>query len=139
MKILLILLNILFNNMDIDRTQYGVWCELVNQDAFYPDIATKISWTETHCGNTGVGYTKNNLFGFRDSTGGLGYQYFKSRKECISYFKRWENKYYPKFIEKTGKTDYWELFVWKGWKTGKPYSAKEWKYIAYAKKIQLNF
>ncbi len=151
---ILIALNLSFNNnkdfdeksQSIERTQYGVWSEAVKQECLYPDIVTRIATTETQCGTTGVGKTRNNIFGFRTKS---GYMYFKSITASVSYFKQWEDKNYPKHLERSHKSynganstsncDYYCFIESMGWKTGKPYSAAEKKYTAYLKRIKLNF
>jgi hypothetical protein len=135
---MLIALTLSFNNKEVDRTQYGIWSECVKQEVLYPDIAVRISTTETQNGTTGVGKSRNNIFGFRNKS---GYIYFKDITACISYYKKWQDRRYPKHLEvahKSSNCDYYCFIESVGWKTGKPYSAAERKYTNYLKRIKLN-
>jgi hypothetical protein len=135
----LIALTLSFNNKDVERTQYGVWSECVKQEVLYPDICTRIATTETQCGTTGVGKSRNNIFGFRNKS---GYIYFKDITACISYYKAHQDRKYPKHLEAShsgSNCSYYCFIESIGWKTGKPYSAAEKKYTAYLKRIKLNF
>lgn len=124
-----------FNN----PTRTEVYDELIKQEVLFPDIVLRQAITETNCGKTGVGKTKNNLFGFRNKS---GYIYFKSFKASISYYKQWQDRKYLlhlKLSHKASNCDYYHFLEAIGFKTGKPYNAKEKGYTNYLKKIKLNF
>jgi hypothetical protein len=57
----------------------------------HSDIVFKQAIIETNCGKTGVGKTKNNLFGFR---GKNGYIYYKTWKDSVKAYKKWQDKHY---------------------------------------------
>lgn len=143
LKILLMIINLQlgYYQQDIERTQYGVWQECVIQSCFFPEITTQIATCETQCGTTGVGKTKNNIFGFRKTK---EYMSFTSLRSCIQYYKSWEDKYYPEHLfsyhqPKGTLCDYYCFIESKGWKMGKPFSPAERKYTNYLRRINLSF
>lgn len=133
---LIISINLSYYNQDIERSQYGVWCECVQQEILFCETIVQQSTTETQNGNTGVGKSHNNLFGFRSSE---NYMYFKTLRSSISYYKSWQNKYYPSYIQNHPNSSYYSFLEYIGWKTGKSNNPKERKYTNYLQRIKLNF
>lgn len=109
--------------------------EIVKQEILFPSIVYAQAGAETSWGTTGVGKTRNNLFGFRvteyinfnDST--------DTWKASIRYYKDWQQKYFTKHLKEHPKCDYYHFLKSIGYKTGKPYHIKEDSYIAYLKRI----
>ncbi len=64
---------------------------LIKHEVASPTIVLAQAILETNCGKTGVGLSKNNLFGFRTSK---GYIHFENYEAAIIYYKKWQDKYY---------------------------------------------
>ena len=69
----------------------SVYFEIRNAGIKHSDIVFKQAVIETNCGKTGVGKTKNNLFGFR---GKDGYIRYNTWKDSVKAYKKWQDKYY---------------------------------------------
>lgn len=76
--------------------------EILNQKIKFPDIVLKQACLET-AHFTSVSFKKrNNLFGFHN---GKDYLKFDTWKECVKYYKKWQDKLYKSgdyyvFLEK---------------------------------------
>lgn len=82
---------VMFNVSD-SLTPENVYDYCVKQDIKHPEIVTAQAIWETgwfKCKDCSL--DNNNLFGF--TTGGP-YLEFKSWKDCIEYYKRWQDKFY---------------------------------------------
>ena len=133
LKPLIILIITITNSYSQKLTKAEIFDYLYKKDCLFIDVTLQIIYTET--GH--LKYVKNNnLFGFRVTK---DYMKFKSYYHCLDYYISWQNKKYPKFIETTGKTDYYEFICWVGWKDGKRCSEKGRKYVSYIKRVSLNF
>lgn len=147
MKTILLILILTFSISSFSQapTHQEVYDEIVLQGILFPEIVIKQAITETACGTTGVGKTKNNLFGFRatsvyinfnDSTGTWrNYvkswrNYVGSWKASVAYYKQWQDRNYTRYKEKTGKTDYYSFIIWIG------YAANGYTYTTFLKKIK---
>lgn len=64
----------------------------------------------------------NNLFGFYIK--GNKCKKFESEKECIKYYKDWQQKRYPKWRKKNPKADYYHFLKSVGYATGDKYTAE---------------
>lgn len=127
-------------------THQEVYDEIVLQGILFPEIVIRQAITETACGTTGVGKTRNNLFGFRktksyinfnDSTGNWRNDIKSTYKDSVgtwkasvAYYKQWQDRNYTRYKEKTGKTDYYSFIIWIG------YAANGYTYTAFLKKIK---
>lgn len=72
-------------------TRKECYKEIIEQDIKHPTIVLAQAILETNVGTTGVGKTHYNLFGFKTKN---GYIRFNSYKESITYYKKWQDKYY---------------------------------------------
>ena len=62
----------------------------------------------------------HNLFGFY--IGNNKCKKFSSDEECITYYKKWQEKRYPKWLSKHPKGTYYEFLKHAGYATGDKYS-----------------
>lgn len=136
MKLNLVILVILYSLVGYSYpTKDEIYDEIIKQDILYPDIVLKQAKLETNYGKSGVGKYKNNLFGFRKTN---KYLNFKSWKESINYYKKWQERKIKQYIcEKSTLLDYYDFLWWVGWKDGKSYSESGKKYICYLKKVKI--
>lgn len=127
-------------------THQEVYDELVFQGVLFPEIVIKQAITETACGTTGVGKTRNNLFGFRKTKSYINFNDSNGKwrndikttykdsvgtwKASVAYYKQWQDRNYARYKEKTGKTDYYSFIIWIG------YAANGYTYTAFLKRIK---
>lgn len=116
-------------------THKEIYNELIKQEVLYPKIVLQVAYLETHCGQGGVGKSKNNLFGFR----GKEYFYFNTWQESITYYKNWQNKKLNKYYTYKNNTniDYYDFIWFIGWKDGKRYGEKGKNYIDKLKTVKI--
>lgn len=84
-------------------TPNEVYNYCIEQDIQHPEIVTAQAIWETgwfKC--TDCSLNKNNLFGF--TTGGP-YLEFSDWKDCVEYYKRWQDKFYD------GQRDYYDFLA----------------------------
>jgi hypothetical protein len=120
-------------------TKSQIYDEIVKQDVLFPEICWQQAGAETSWGTTGVGKSRNNLFGFRNKS---GYLYFDSYISSVSYYKDWQDRKYPKHLEvahKSSNCDYYCFLRSIGFKTGKSNNIKEKSYTDYLRRIKINF
>lgn len=101
MKILLLIMIMWNNSNELNPKNVYEYC--VEQDIKYPEIVTAQAIWETgwmKCKDCSL--DKNNIFGFFYKG---DYIQFKDWKDCIEYYKRWQDKFYD------GKRDYYEFLT----------------------------
>lgn len=145
MKVLIsikVAIAVILSSLSTEKSRESIWQEINNHNILFPDIVMQKAIQETECGTTGVGASRDNIFGFRVKE----YINFKdsigSWKACIRYYKNWQDKKYPIHLEKyhkTSKCDYYCFIESIGWKSGKPYSEGEKRYTQVLRKIKINF
>lgn len=119
-------------------TQQQIYDELVLQEVIYPKIVLQQAIIETNCGKTGVGKTKNNIFGFRNKN---GYKYYKTWKESITDYKSWQTRKLKQYLETNkvvSEEDYYNFICWIGFKDGKRCSSDGKSYINKLKSIKIS-
>lgn len=137
LKLILLLIQLSFGFYNQNPTKEQLYWEIVNQEIWYQEVVYQQAICETNGGLTGVGKTKNNLFGFRTKS---GYTYYKSWIESISAYKDWQEVKFRQHLDKEDHVcDYYHFLNSVGYKTGKPFCKEEINYTNYLKKIKLNF
>jgi hypothetical protein len=101
-----------------------------------PEVVFKQAVMETNCGKTGVGATKNNLFGFKLSG---SYMYFKTWEESVCYYEQWQKKRLYKYLEikPPGDIDYYHFLWYIGYNDGKKYGQQGKIYIDKLKNLSV--
>ena len=74
----------------------------------------------------------NNLFGFMSR--GNKCMKFSSQAECITYYKKWQDKRYSKWRKKFPKADYYHFLKYVHYATGDKYTAEVKPKTAWVKK-----
>lgn len=86
-------------------TLSNLWKEISKQDIIFPEIVLKQAIIETGWFTSNICKNNNNLFGFYYNK---QYLSFKSWKDCVTYYKKWQaRKYcgernYFTFLKKVG-------------------------------------
>jgi len=101
-----------------------------------PDIVFKQAVLETNCGKTGVGKSKNNLFGFMLNG---SYISFDSWQESICYYEKWQKKrlYNYLSVKEPGNIDYYDFLWYIGYNDGKKYGQQGKIYIDKLKNLSV--
>lgn len=119
-------------------SQQQIYDELVSKEVLYPKVVLQQAIIETNCGKTGVGKSKNNIFGFRNKN---GYKYYKTWQESIADYKTWQTKNLKKYLEKNNmesEEDYYNFICWTGFKDGKKCSSAGQTYVNKLKSIKIS-
>jgi flagellum-specific peptidoglycan hydrolase FlgJ len=99
----------------------------------YPDFVMAQCIQETgwlNCKKCCLRY--HNLFGFYIK--GNKCKKFTSDEECISYYKSWQDKRYPKWRKKNPKGDYYHFLKSTGYATGDKYTNELKPKVAWVRK-----
>jgi len=138
LSLTLVFLLVVINNLTAQPSQKQVYDLLVKLKVDHPEIVLRQAIGETGCGNTGVGKSKNNLFGFsyRGS-----YITFKNWKESVKYYKKWQEKWYCKHMDEVhcsdAECDYY-CFLWSiGYVDGKFRTKRGKEYNDYLKSLKI--
>ena len=109
---------------------------LKHTDIICPQVVIKQAVIETNCGKTGVGKTKNNLFGFKLS--GI-YMSFNTWEESICYYEKWQKKRLYKYLEYKNARgiDYYDFLWYIGYNDGKKYGSQGKEYINKLKELSV--
>jgi hypothetical protein len=83
-----------------------------------------------NCRNCCLRY--HNLFGFYIK--GNKCKKFKSDEECIEYYKKWQDKRYPKWKKKYPKGTYYDFLKYSKYATGDKYNAEIKPKLAWVRK-----
>ena len=83
-----------------------------------------------NCKNCCLRY--NNLFGFYKK--GNKCMKFDSEKDCIKYYKKWQEKRYPKWREKHPKGTYYDFLKYVKYATGDKYNNEIRPKVAWVRK-----
>lgn len=105
-------------------------------DIVCPQVVIKQAIWETNCGKTGVGKTKNNLFGFKTKE---GYISFSSWEESVCYYEKWQKKRLYKYLEQKNGCgiDYYDFLWYIGYNDGKKYGSQGLHYINKLKELSV--
>jgi len=136
--LLLVSLLMVLGHVNAQPTQRQVYNLLIELKVDHPEIVLKQAIGETGCGSTGVGKSKNNLFGFLK---GGTYIRFKSWKDSVKFYKKWQEKYYCKHMDEVHcsekECDYY-CFLWSiGYVDGKFRTPRGKLYVDYIKKLKV--
>lgn len=121
-----------FKGGNIDKED--IKFELQKQGILFPDVTLRIMYVETQLGKTAK---YNNLFGFKTKK---GYLRFNSWKDCIIYYKSWQERKFLPHLEKYHKKsecDYYCFLRSVGYVSGKKNSDREYQYTKKLKSVKI--
>lgn len=118
------------------QTRKEVYEELIKLGIKFPDVVIRQAIKETDCGLTGVGKTKNNIFGFRTSK---GYKVYESWRKSLIDYRGWQNRRFSDHMDTYHKDnstcDYYHFILHIGYVDGLKNSERGRKYVNDLKKI----
>lgn len=118
------------------QTRKEVYDELIKLGIEFPDVVIRQAIKETNCGLTGVGKTKNNIFGFRNSKGYKVYEsWIKSLIDYRGWQKRRLSEHMGRYHKDNSTCDYYHFILHIGYVDGLKNSERGRKYVNDLKRI----
>lgn len=118
----------------IDKAKIqALYDEIKAEGILHPEFVVAQSMQETgnlNCKKCCLRY--NNLFGFYVKNNQC--KKFKSREDCIEYYKDWQKKRYEKWRKKYPKEDYYHFLKYVKYATGDKYTRELKPKVAWVKK-----
>ena|SRR5687767_6387378 len=101
---------------------------IVQPDMVMAQCIQETGWL--NCNNCCLRY--HNLFGFFKRN--MKCMKFDSDEECIQYYKKWQDKRYPKWIEKNPKGTYYDFLKFSNYATSPTYNKELKNFVAWVRK-----
>jgi len=111
----------------------AVYDRIKEEEILHPEIVMAQCIQETGwltCKNCCLRY--HNLFGFYNKPNTC--KKFDSEKDCIKYYKKWQDKRYEKWRKKNPNADYYHFLKSVGYATGDKYTREIKPKVAWVKK-----